>query len=210
MRALSFGLVFLNLKLLFLGMVAGGILVGLAFNEAVAEYFREISVAGLVVVSFRVMFLFTGCDSTGTEDDGIVLIERVATHAVLQFVVGRQCFVIHPQCHLRGGNHAAGGKGLAIAALVKKRKKFVCFLVITPLSLKVPLALWRGVRGEAGGGGEAVAIRYSHKAPCLCSAEIEIAVAVAGIVAPREAVAVLGIVLGVLFVVIQAVENALP
>ena len=82
-------------------MVAGGIVVGLAFNEAVAEYFREVSVASLVVVSFRVIFLFTGCDGTGTEDDGIVLIERIGSHATFYFVVGGQCLVIHAQRHLR-------------------------------------------------------------------------------------------------------------
>ena len=76
-------------------MIAGGIVVGLAFNEAVAEYFREVSVASLVVVSFRVIFFFSCCDSTGTEDDGIVLIERVGSHATLQFVVGDQRLVVH-------------------------------------------------------------------------------------------------------------------
>ena len=55
-----------------------------------------------------------------------------------------------------------------------------------------------------------MAIRYSHKAPSLCAAEVQIAVAVIGMVAPRKAVAVLSVILGVLLVVVQAVEDALP
>ena len=128
MRALGFGLVFLNLELLLLSMISGCIVVGLATVQTVADYFREVSVASLVVVSFRVLFLFTGCDGTGTENDGIVLIERVASHAALQFVVGCQRLIVHAQRHLRGGNHAASGKGLPIAAVVKKREILACFL----------------------------------------------------------------------------------
>ena len=53
-------------------------------------------------------------------------------------------------------------------------------------------------------------IRLRHECPCLCTTEVEITVAVGGVVAPRQTVAIFSIVLAVLFVVIQTVEDALP
>ena len=53
-------------------------------------------------------------------------------------------------------------------------------------------------------------VGFGHESVSLCAAEVQIAVAVAGIIAPRQTVAVLGIVLGMLLVVVETVENALP
>ena len=93
--------------------------------QTVADSLREVGVAGLIAKSLGKISLVTGCDGTGTQDDGIVLVERVACHAALQFVVGDQRLVVHAQCHLRGGNEAPGGKSLPIAAVVKERQVFL-------------------------------------------------------------------------------------
>ena len=53
------------------------------------------------------------------------------------------------------------------------------------------------------------AICYRQKSTCLRTAEVEIAVTVTGVVAPRETIAVLGIVLGMVFIVVETVEDAL-
>ena len=168
-------------------MVAGSILVGLALHEAVAENLREVGVTGLVVVGFNVMVLGMGGDSAGAEDDGIVVVQGVGSHASRYFRVGRQGFVVHTQSHLRRGNHAAGPEGLAIVALVEKCKMFFGLHLLIDYG-----------------------ISFSNKAVSLCAAEVQIAVAIVRMVAPRQAVAILGIVLGMTLVVVETVENALP
>ena len=50
----------------------------------------------------------------------------------------------------------------------------------------------------------------SHESPGLGTTKVQIAVTVAGTLAPQETIAVFSIVLGVLLVVVQAVEDALP
>ena len=50
----------------------------------------------------------------------------------------------------------------------------------------------------------------SHESPGLGTTKVQIAVSVAGMLAPQETIAVFSIVLGVLLVVVETVENALP
>ena len=53
-------------------------------------------------------------------------------------------------------------------------------------------------------------VGFGHEAVSLCAAEVQIAVTVIGMVAPRKAVAILSVVLGMTLVVVETVENALP
>ena len=83
------------LQLLLLVVVAGSILVGLALHEAVAENLREVGVTGLVVVGFNVMVLGMGGDSAGAEDDGIVVVQGVGSHASRYLLALAVIFVIY-------------------------------------------------------------------------------------------------------------------
>ena len=185
MQTLGFGLLLLNLQLLFLCMIACGIVVGLAAVQAVADDLRKGSITGLIVKSLCDTTFGTGSNGTGTEDNGIVVIQRVGSHATRHFVIGSQGFVVHTQGYLCGSYHATAHKGLAITAIVKEGEVFTGLLSVR-----------RGVG-------------TSQKSPCLSTAEVQIAVTVVRVVAPRQAITVFLVLLGMLFVVIQTVKDAL-
>ena len=129
--------------------------------QAVADYLREVGVAGLVVVGLGDAAFSVGSNRTVPKDDGIVFIECVCTHAALYLCVGSQGLVVPTKSHLSGCYQSAGGECLTIACFIKERKIRLCLLFLIRHGM-----------------------RLRHESPGLGTAEVQIAVTVVGVIAP--------------------------
>ena len=105
---------------------------------------------------------------------------------MLYLIVGTQSLIVHTKCHLRRSNKATRCECLAVAAMVEKRQILAGFLPF----------IHQG-------------IRMGHESPCLGTAEVQITIAVTRAIAPRKAIAVLSIVLGMMLIVVETVKHTL-